>query len=82
MDEGKEIREVIFDISKVFDKVWHIDLLYKLEKTGSEVIYLGEEVENVKVYRRTDGQTDRQTDGQTDDGQKAIRIAHLSFQLR
>jgi hypothetical protein len=34
----------------------------------------GEEVENVKVYR--------QTDGQMDDGQKAIRIAHLSFQLR
>jgi hypothetical protein len=30
----------------------------------------GEEVENVKVYR------------QTDDGQRAIRIAHLSFQLR
>jgi hypothetical protein len=27
-------------------------------------------------------QTDRQTDGQTDDGQTAIRIAHLSFQLR
>jgi hypothetical protein len=34
----------------------------------------GEEVENVKVYR--------QTDGQTDSGQKAIRIAHWSFQLR
>ena len=31
-----------------------------------------------KVYRRTD----RQTDGQTDAGQKAIRKAHLSFQLR
>jgi hypothetical protein len=31
----------------------------------------GEEVENVKVYRQTDKQT-----------QKAIRIAHLSFQLR
>jgi hypothetical protein len=30
----------------------------------------GEEVENVKVYRPTDS------------GQKAIRIAHLSFQLR
>jgi hypothetical protein len=34
----------------------------------------GEEVENVKVYR--------QTDGQTNDGQRAIRKAHLSFQLR
>jgi hypothetical protein len=34
----------------------------------------GEEVENVKVYR--------QTDGQMDDGQQAIRKAHLRFQLR
>jgi hypothetical protein len=34
----------------------------------------GEEVENVKVYT--------QTDGQEDDRQKAIRKAHLSFQLR
>jgi hypothetical protein len=34
----------------------------------------GEEVENVKVYRRTDRRTD--------DGQPTIRIAHLSFQLR
>jgi hypothetical protein len=33
----------------------------------------GEEVENVKVYRQTDGQTD---------WQRAIRKAHLSFQLR
>jgi hypothetical protein len=36
------------------------------------------EVENVKVYRQTDGQTG----GQRTDGQRAIRIAHLSFQLR
>jgi hypothetical protein len=28
------------------------------------------------------GLTDGQTDGRTDDGQQAIRIAHLSFQLR
>jgi hypothetical protein len=35
----------------------------------------GEEVENVKVE-----QTDARR--QIDDGQKAIRIAHLSFQLR
>jgi hypothetical protein len=34
----------------------------------------GEEVENVKIYRRTDRQTDA--------GQWAIRKAHLSFQLR
>jgi hypothetical protein len=45
----------------------------------------GEEVENVKSLqtdRRSDSQTVRQSDGQTDDGQPAIRIAHLSFQLR
>ena len=31
---------------------------------------------------QTDGQTDGQTHGRTDDGQRAIRKAHLSFQLR
>jgi hypothetical protein len=31
---------------------------------------------------QTDWQTARWQDGQTDDGQPAIRIAHLSFQLR
>jgi hypothetical protein len=41
----------------------------------------GEEVENVKSLQ-TDRRTDRRTDRQTDDGQTAIRIAHLSFQLR
>ena len=39
----------------------------------------GEEVENVKVYRRTDGRTD---DGRTDDGWCAMTIAHLSLWLR
>jgi hypothetical protein len=37
-------------------------------------VVLEKKVENVKVYI--------QTDGQTDDGQRAIRKAHLSFQLR
>jgi hypothetical protein len=41
----------------------------------------GEEVENVKVYRRTDRQTHTQTDRQTN-GRRTIRKAHLSFQLR
>ena len=40
-----------------------------------------EEVKNRKSLQ-TDGQTDGQTDRQTDDGRKAIRKAHLSFQLR
>lgn len=34
VDQGKEVRVVFFDISKAFDKVWHIGLLYKLEKFG------------------------------------------------
>jgi hypothetical protein len=44
----------------------------------------GEEVENVKSLtdRRQTSNARRQTDGQTDDGQKAIRKAHLSFQVR
>ena len=41
----------------------------------------GEEDENVKSLQ-TDRQTDRRTDRQTDDGQKVIRKALLSFQLR
>lgn len=34
VDWGKEVRVVFFDISKVFDKVWYIGLLYKFEKVG------------------------------------------------
>ena len=40
----------------------------------------GEEVENVKVYGRTDD--DGQTDGRTDDGRCPMTIAHLSLWLR
>jgi hypothetical protein len=31
LDEGKEIRVVFCDISKAFDRIWHIGLLKKLE---------------------------------------------------
>ena len=34
MDEGKEVRVVFCDISKVFDRVWHKGLLHKLESIG------------------------------------------------
>jgi hypothetical protein len=34
LDEGKEIRVVFCDISKAFDRVWHIGLLKKLESIG------------------------------------------------
>ena len=33
-DEGLEVRSVFFDISKVFDKVWHKGLLFKLSQNG------------------------------------------------
>ena len=33
-DDGLETRIVFLDISKVFDKVWHEWLLYKLEQNG------------------------------------------------
>jgi hypothetical protein len=35
LDEGKEIRVIFFDISKVFDRVWHRGLLFKLKKNGN-----------------------------------------------
>jgi hypothetical protein len=34
LDEGKEVRVVFCDISKVFDRVWHKGLLHKLESIG------------------------------------------------
>ena len=41
----------------------------------------GEEAENVKSLRQTDGRTTT-TDGRTDDGWCAMTIAHLSLRLR
>jgi hypothetical protein len=41
LDEGKEIRVVFCDISKAFDRVWHIGFLKKIRidrNTGSFTI--------------------------------------------
>ena len=34
VDAGKEVRVVVCDISKAFDRVWHRGLLYKLSRIG------------------------------------------------
>ena len=34
MDEGYEIRGIFLDISKVFSKVWHEGLVFKLKQNG------------------------------------------------
>ena len=34
LDEGKEVRAILCDISKAFDRVWHKGLLYKLSSVG------------------------------------------------
>ena len=33
-DEGLEVRSVLLDISKAFDKVWHDDIFFKLTRNG------------------------------------------------
>ena len=34
VEDGKEIRVVFLDISRAFDRVWHVGLLHKLHKSG------------------------------------------------
>ena len=34
LDSGKEVRAVFCDISKAFDRVWHVGLLHKLKAAG------------------------------------------------
>lgn len=38
-DQGKDVRNVFFDISKTFDKVWHIGPLYTLKQLEFEENY-------------------------------------------
>ena len=33
-DEGYEVRGVFLDISKVIDKVWHTNIIFKLKQNG------------------------------------------------
>ena len=33
-DSGYEVRGVFLNISKAFDKVWHDDIIFKLEQNG------------------------------------------------
>ena len=37
IDEGYEIRGVLRDISKAFDKIWHEGLFFKLKQNGISV---------------------------------------------
>ena len=34
-DDGFEVRGVFLDISKAFDKVWHMGLIFKLKQNGT-----------------------------------------------
>ena len=34
LDEGFEVRGVFLDISKVFSRVWHDGLIFKLQESG------------------------------------------------
>ena len=34
LNAGKEVRTAICDISKAFDRVWHVGLVYKLGAAG------------------------------------------------
>ena len=33
-DDGFEVRSVFLDISKAFDKVWHEEVIFKLQQNG------------------------------------------------
>ena len=48
LDKGNEVRIVFLDISKAFDKVWHVGLLCKLEALGVR----GQLLEWIKSYLR------------------------------
>jgi len=51
IDKGKEVRVVFLDISRAFDRVWHVGLLYKLRKAGIDGPLL-RWLENYLKYRQ------------------------------
>jgi hypothetical protein len=53
---------------------WFVPSLVKIGPMGLE--------KKSKIYKFTDGQTDRRMERQMNAGQRAIRKAHFSFQLR
>ena len=58
-ERGKEVRMVLLDISKAFDKVWHKGLLCKLESLGvrGSLLKWFESYLSNRKQRVVDGQT-------------------------
>ena len=45
--EGKDVHAVFYSKSKAFDRVWHKDLLYKLQTVGiTEILLMWFKIEN------------------------------------
>ena len=39
INKSKKVCSIFFDISKAFDKVWHLGLIYKLRLLGTNLIF-------------------------------------------
>ncbi|CAG2184457.1 unnamed protein product [Mytilus edulis] len=55
LDKGKDVRFIFCDVSKAFDRVWHMGLLYKLRKYGTkENQKLRDDLDALEQYSRRD----------------------------